>query len=689
MHKKQKFRPFILRRLLLDRRVTKVGLSIYALVFAAMTYADDGVRLDEITVKGEALNPGQGTFTVNVIEAETIHEQHLEQPLRLIEQVPGVDLGAYRQGGVADVFTIRGFTGGGHGSDAGISLDGITLNQGESHSDGYADTNIIIPLELERMSVYKGPVSALYGNFARGGVIEFVTRKRGDYQDLNVSFGSYDTFDAQAAMGAELGSLSTNFAVQSYDTEGWRDNSRYTKANVSGRLGYDISDKTEIALSLRSHAGQWEAPGYIPEPQFKDDDRRRNQAENAENDGGEKSFFAQRVDLNHQLNDETKLLLFAYGTQNDFTRFAKFGYDPGGQTERNYKRDVIALGGSLNGVSTLRGKPLNWVAGLEHYSEETDWRRWNTDNRDRTAATEDRFFSIDTMSLYAQADWALSPKFRPMLGLRYDRFSGDYDNNDPGETPTSNDMNDHDHFSPKLGLRSTITDGIELRSSITNGFALPDGEAKYSAGADDVDTTEYWQYEIGTTITRHSDFFIDMAYFVLDSSDEIVEDPPSSGQYRNYGKTRRSGLEAEINYFTPIPNLEVSLITAVFDSEIRNNQDASLEGKEVPGLAESMTTATIQYKPSEGWGGKLSWRSIGKSYLNGTNTESYEGYDVVNAGLFYNTSFDRGRSLRWYLDVNNLTNEDYAEAVWYGAGDNKNFAPAPPVSVTTGLAIKY
>ena len=35
---------------------------------------------------------------------------------------------------------------------AGVSLDGITLNQGESHADGYADTNIIIPLELESLA---------------------------------------------------------------------------------------------------------------------------------------------------------------------------------------------------------------------------------------------------------------------------------------------------------------------------------------------------------------------------------------------------------------------------------------------------------------------------------------------------------------------------------------------------------
>ena len=657
-----------------------------SLVMGGVVSAEE-TRLQEITVKGEALDPAKGAFTVNVIEAETIRSQHLDQPLRLIEQVPGVDLGAFRQGGVADVFTIRGFTGGGHGSDAGVSLDGITLNQGESHSDGYADTNIMIPLELQRLNIYKGPVSALYGNFARGGVLEFMTRKGGEYQEADISFGSYNTFDAQAAAGGTFGALATNIAVQAYDTEGWRDNSRYTKANTAGRFAYSLSERSEISLSLRAHAGQWEAPGYIPEEQFNDNDRRRKQAANAEDDGGEKRFFAQRIDFNHLITDQLKLLLFAYGTQNEFIRFAKFGYEPGGQTERFYDRDVLALGGSLNGAHRLADAPLNWVAGVEYYNEETDWKRWDTSNRVRSAQTEDRLFTIETLSFYAQANWTLSPLFRPMLGVRFDRFSGSYDNDDPGSTAFNRDMNDYDHISPKLGLRSTVTPGLELRASIANGFALPDGESKYDPTLD-VDTIEYWQYEVGATVTAAKDFYIDAAYFVLDSSDEILEEPIDSGTFRNAGETRRSGLEAEIRYFTPVEYLEVGLTAAIFDSEILNNPDTALEGKKVAGLPEHIATLSLQYQPETGWGGIVSLRQIGESALTDDNSQSYEGYEVINAGIFYNVRFDRGRSLRWYLDVNNLSDEKYAEAVWFGSG-TRNYAPAPPTNFTTGLAFNY
>ncbi len=64
---------------------------------------------------------------------------------------------------------IRGFGNGGHGGDLGAVIDGIPLNEAMSHADGYVDLNVIIPLEIDSFTVLKGPVSALYGNYNRGG----------------------------------------------------------------------------------------------------------------------------------------------------------------------------------------------------------------------------------------------------------------------------------------------------------------------------------------------------------------------------------------------------------------------------------------------------------------------------------------------------------------------------------------
>ena len=84
----------------------------------------------------------------------------------------------------------------------------------------------------------------------------------------------------------------------------------------------------------------------------------------------------------------------------------------------------------------------------------------------------------------------------------------------------------------------------------------------------------------------------------------------------------------------------------------------------------------------------MSWHQVGEYFLTDDNSQSYEGYGVTNAGVFYNARFDRGRSLRWYMDVNNLTDKTYAEAVWFGF-NTKNYAPAPPANLTRGITLKY
>lgn len=659
--------------------------SLFLSTAPGMVEAVEAVDLESITVKGEGMPEAARSFSVHTIGSDVIHSRNWDQALRFIEEVPGMDLGAYQQGGVADVFTIRGFTGAGHGSDAGVSLDGISLNEGESHADGYADTNTIIPLEIDTLTVYKGPVSPLYGNFARGGVLAFNTRKGGEYQDVSLSFGQFETFDAQAAFGGMFGPVQLNMALQGYDSEGWREHSRYTKSNASIRGSYDLTDATEMAVTLRGHGGQWDAPGYIPESQFEDDDTRRQQAVNAEDDGGEKQYYAERVDINHTISDNLKLLAFLYSTQQDFTRFAKFGYTPGGQTERFYSREAMALGGSLNGNGQIMGYDSTWVLGLEYYDEETDWLRWNTSNRVRVNPTEDRDFTIDTTSIFGQADIDVSPHFRPTLGFRYDSFGGSYDNQDPGGTPFSEDMGDYDHFSPKLGFRSKLTDQWELRGSAANGFGLPDGPAKYDPSLD-VDAIEYWQYEIGINGAPSPQWYFDAAAFLMNSSDEILEDPPGSGTFRNVGETDRTGIEGEIRYFPASVNyLEYSVLFSFYDSEIVENPDPTLEGNQIALLPEHIATVAVAYEPPVGWGGALRWRSVGSYPLDDANTEEYDGYDIVNASVFYNFQGNEGRKLRWFFDINNLTDEVYSEtALIIGV---PSYTPRPPISFMTGIKI--
>lgn len=645
--------------------------------------------LNEVYIKGQSLK--KSATTVDVIGKEKIKNliMTIDQPLRIIEQVPGVNIIAFAQGGVADDFSIRGFEGG-HSGGAGVEVDGISLNEAEGHADGYADLNVLIPLNINKIKVYKGPSSVLFGRFGLGGTLAIETRKRGEYNDISIKGGSYNTLDAQYAQGNSIHlkndkNLQTNFALQLYSTDGYvKKYSEVLKGNIDGRVSYNLSDKTDISLSIRGHKSNWNAPGYIPESQFFDDDNRDKPNPYAENDGGAKTYFSERLDLNHKISENIKLLLFGYALQQDFTRYAKFNFEPTGQTERFNTRDVFATGGSLNGNSKFGKITFDWLTGLEFYSEKTLRDQWNTAYRKRIEKIEERVFDIQSLSAFIQGDFNIHKFFKPSIGVRFDTYSGNFENNDPNTTKTTENIKNLSHISPKFGFRSSVFDDIDFRASLSNGFSLPNSALKYDSTTD-LDPIELWQYEIGITVTKSNWLEFDIAAYILNSSKEIIT-LPGTDEIINAGKTRRSGIETKIDI-----NITKGLN---FTGSSSFNQTEIIEhplnkGKSLTGIPSSILTLGLSYiSSSTGLGADLNFRDVGDSFINTDNSKKYNGYSLTNATIFYNlskTNFNKGKI---FLTVNNIFNEKYASSMWEGY-DTINYAPAPTRNFSLGINYSF
>lgn len=276
--------------------------------------------LGDIEVKGQTARGASAAYSTTTLETQDIQNAHISHPQDLLRQVPGMNVQNYQLSGVGDAIVMRGFGGGGHGGDVGVVLDGIPLNEAMSHADGYVDLNVIVPLEIDRLTVYKGPVSALYGNFNRAGLLAVETRKHGEYKDVDVSLGAHGTLDAQAALGLKLGEgESLNIAAQHYRTSGFRAQSDLERSTLSARWSKAITPDLELALSGRLHHSEGDSPGYVTATQvaanpYGVDPR-------AMNDGAKKNFATLRADVQYTLASEVKWLGFAYTTQQTFTRW--------------------------------------------------------------------------------------------------------------------------------------------------------------------------------------------------------------------------------------------------------------------------------------------------------------------------------------------------------------------------------
>ena len=674
-------------------------LSALAACPAVRAQASDPAAIDaaapapsQIVIKGQALRTADTTYSSTVLDARQIRQQTVTQPEELLRLVPGVVVRSLSLGGVANSMTIRGFSSGGHGGDLGIVVDGIPLNEAMSHADGYADLNTIVPLEIERFEVFRGPVSALYGNFNRGGVLAVQTRWGGDYAEIDSSAGSFGTHDLQGVYGTRVGPGHINLAGQYHRTEGFRVGYGQTRGTLAARYGFDVGSATQLVLSGRMHRGDWDNLGNVSKAQFEGRDP-YGADPRVVGDGGLKRYASLRADLSHRFSEQLQLLSFLYGNTQDLSRWftRPVNATDWRQREETYDRRVVGGGFSLNGSANAAGVPLAFVAGVELYREDTDFEYFEgTTNRARVnAAVADRSYGLDSVGAFAEVQAAFTPALRGTLGLRHDRFSGDCKRNgaettaDPCEA-----LNRSSRTTPKLGLRYAVTPQTAIRASVAEGFALPPGSVKYAPGGANVDPTVFRQVEVGASYSTGRVFTADIGVYRIDSRQEVRTVSP--GVFENFGKTRREGFEAAFT-LRPLGALELGLVYSETKATVRENSNPALVGKWVTGVPRRSGTLSAAWRPDLGWGASAELRHVGRHAVLADNSAFYPSYTTADLGLSYAGLLPEplgGQHFRAYIKVENAGDKLYATSTGITSGQ-QTYNVAPPRGVRVGLQADF
>lgn len=648
----------------------------------------DTISLDRVVVKGQALRGANAPFSVDVLALERIRELRVTHPEELFRQVPGMTVRNFGLSGVADSIVLRGFGGGGHGSELGVVIDGIPLNEAMSHADGYIDFNVIVPLEIGAMNIFKGPVSALYGNYNRSGLISVETRKDGTYGNADISLAANDTLDAQVAYGLPLArGQQLNLTGQYYRTDGFRPQSQFDRFTVAGRWSVDLTPALQLALSGRHYEGSGDSASYLTRPQFERDPYGIDPR--VQLDGSEKDFTTFRADFSAKLSAKLKLLAFGYHTDQTFTRWYTRPINPTkwAQREESYDREVSGGGININGQHRLAAGALNFVAGVEAFRESTRYlfadglnnrRRVNPLIYDRTA-------DLDSNSFFGELEAPLHAYFKPWVGVRHDRFDGAAVRHGP-ETGTDplGPLQKINHTSPKVGVRSDVAPGVQLRATWAEGFALPSNFIKYATGAANLDPNVFRQTEVGAAFRVARTLTLDFAAYKIESSDEILTVAP--GVYQNFGATERTGFEAKAEW-TPRASLFVTAVYGIAESKVERNTNAALIGRQATGVPDQTATLGVAWSPREGWGGDVTLRHVGAYAVDAPNTLFAGTYTTTDAALSYTGTWS-SRRYRAYLAVENVLDRTYATSVSLSSGFQL-IAPGAPRTFRVGVQFDF
>lgn len=647
------------------------------------------VDLGNVVISEEETPVADLPASVSVIEGEELERVPFKKGIDVLRAVPNLLTTDYNQGGVPGEFVLRGFSGG-HGNVAAVFIDGAPLNESNSHADGIADFNVIIPEEIERIEVIRGPFSVLYGNYVRGGSINIITKKRVNENTVNLSLGYWDSERGVLTLGRSYERFSQYYATEYYITDGYRDHSDLQRGNLSAKWVFDLTERSSLRLGVRSYSTAWDGPGYLPQTLW---DAGRYTESNAPDDGGRKE--RQEINANYDyeigLNDQIGITVFHY--ESNLTRFANIAAAPLGGEENN-----VLTGRLAKVLYSKRGSYLtqeDWLLlGFDFQQEIGDSRQWSVaQGRVRQIQNRDFEFVQNNYAVFAQAETRPVSPLKVTLGLRYDMFDGEVDFAiaPNAQTPVGEYDNDLKIFSPKGGVLYTVTPGFDLFANAGTGFFLPSGFNKFVDP--NLQEARLVSYEIGTRFQPVPRVQGSLAYYIIDTQDDIVtrfDQTLNQNVLENTGESRRQGIELdtqigiteEIFFFGA-----ASLIKAEYEDFVTGGNattdPSDFSGNRIQGIPRYIFQTGFDYLSQMGIGSRITVRGTGERELDAANTLSYPGYTVADAEVYYRTN-----GYTFGIKANNVFDRNFAEFITVSGGQ-KRYAVADGFNIIGSFRAEF
>jgi len=176
------------------------------------------MNIKVVTASGFLQTTQDAPSTIIVITAQQIKERGYEQLEDALRDVPGIDM-IHVNGYVPTLIYFRGMYGA-ENQRALLMIDGIVENNILGSNDmagpAYSLHNI------ERIEIIWGPVSALYGANAFGGVINMITKKGSDIKGLQYEqgYGSFKTSFQKLNLGLRKGHFEFAASGSLFSTDG-------------------------------------------------------------------------------------------------------------------------------------------------------------------------------------------------------------------------------------------------------------------------------------------------------------------------------------------------------------------------------------------------------------------------------------------------------------------------------------
>ena len=614
-------------------------------MYCSSANAEEPVMLDDVVVSATRTDTTAdkvGGTSVTVLNKEDIAAKHQTTVEEVLKDVPGLDVVSNGGPGTSTSIFLRGAD----VKNTLILVDGVMFND-PSSVDRSADLANLTTDNIERIEVIKGPMSALYGSNATGGVINIITQKGTGTpkSSFGVEGGSYNTWKEYAGSSGSIDRFNYSLNISHTDSDGFSiadnrntriphagntsDSDGWRNTTFSGRAGFEINPTFEVAATLRSMNSTVNlddfGPGYAGD-RFSSSWPPAAQPFGRKNDHMDSEQYLGRLDVKNKLFDGFLKSDFYY----QLSHQDRTGYDNDG----NQSWDYLGENQETGWQGTFKVTKTNDLTlGTSYYRE--SMKSESSGINEQTS---------DTKSLWVGDQATLFDNLNLAIALRYD---------------------DHDRFGDKATNRIApsylIGSGTTLKASYGTGFRAPSLFELYSVyGNVNLKPEESRGWDVGLEQKVFGDKVIcGLTYFVMNFEDRIAYDFLTNTYQQATGETKSNGVETFIRY-KPDKNLTLQADYTYTNTEDPDGSLLPRRPRNKCGIHGQYHIGKFGFNTDLRWVGRREESTFAKD-LNGNPVTSLDPYTVVNLAATYQLT----DKVQLYGRIDNLFNEYYEEAWSY------------------------
>ncbi|MCM4155925.1 TonB-dependent receptor [Gramella sp. AN32] len=660
--------------------------------------------LSVIELRGSNI-PGtikKSSYAVSLLTQNDLQKKSQFDFMQNLNEVSGVyvNRGAYN----TNKINIRGIGARAQYSTNRIKayLDGIPLTTAE----GELTLDDLDPENLERVEVYKGPVSSSFGA-GLGGAINIYTKDLGEEgvsTELRSNFGSFNTskFGISAAVSKLNKGLRINY--NRLNSDGFRANGAYERNSIL--LNASLANQNENKWNFLFNYIDLKAfiPSSLNEQDFRNNPEKAAFTWNAS--AGFESYKKIISGISYTTN-------FSENFKNQTSVFLNYrdGYEPRPFDILDDKSSGLGVRTKFNLEKQFFGLPSKFSFGaegvLENYTIQNYENLYETVEERRSVEGQllnDLDQTRNYLNIFGELKSELTEKLILDAGINLNVTAYSIDDRfNSSESDQSGDYTFEPIISPRLGLNYEFSEGKNLYASASHGFSTPTvAETLTPEGLinTNLKTETGFNYEVGLKAEwLNNKLYTELSLYSIQIRNLLVARRIGEDQYIgvNAGKSNHNGMELNTKVYSKLKDvlltwsLNSNFSFYKFERFVDNGENYS--GNEIPGAPEYTISpgVTLNWKNFQG---NLNYQAVGSLALDDSNSLYTDAYQLLDLKLNYSWQLSTNLDLDLNFGMDNILNESYAasvvtNAVGFGGSAPRYYYPGLPRNYFGGINLKY